>query len=69
MSQGRKMSILISLPEFYFDSLKRMVVERLLKNPRTRTSAASIACEIICEHLDRSPGRFSEKNMEEEHEL
>jgi hypothetical protein len=65
MSQDLKIALLVSLPEFYFDSLRRMVAERLLKNPRTQTSAATIAREIICEHLDRLPGRCSEKNRED----
>lgn len=69
MSKDRKIPILVSVPERHFDRLRRMVAERLLKNPRTQTSAATIAREIICQHLDRLPGRRSEKNMEESREL
>ena len=53
MSQNRKKALLVSLPEFHFDCLRRMVGESLLKNPRSHTSAATIAQRIICDYLDR----------------
>ncbi len=52
MSKGGNKGILITLPEEYCDLLSRMVAERLLENPRSRTFRASIAREIICEYLD-----------------
>jgi hypothetical protein len=36
-----------------------MVGESLLKNPRSYTSAATIAQRIICEYLDRLNGEHS----------
>ena len=65
MPVDRKIALLVSLPELYFDSLRRMVAKRLLKNPRVQTSAATIAREIICEHLDHLLESQNKPNTED----
>ncbi len=52
MTNNPKIPLLVSLPEVYFDRLRRMVAERLLKNPRVQVYSATIAQEIIGEYLD-----------------
>lgn len=52
MSQDLKIALLVSLPEVYFDCLRKMAAKHNYENPREQTSAATIARGIICRYLD-----------------
>jgi hypothetical protein len=58
MSKSKLVPMMISLPKEFRDKLRTMAAEQNFKNPDQVTSAATIAKEIICEHL--SMGRQSE---------
>ena len=51
MAKSKLVPMMISLPKDYRDTLRMMAAEQNLKNPDQVTSAATIAKEIICEHL------------------
>jgi hypothetical protein len=51
MNQIKSVPMMISLPKEYRDKLRTMAAEQNLNNPDQVTSAATIAKEIICEHL------------------
>ena len=65
MEKSKLVPMMISLPKEYRDRLRTMAAEQNLSNPDKVTSAATIAKEIICEHLslaiepeiDESEGR------------
>lgn len=53
MSQNLKKALLVSLPEFHFDWLRKMAAKHNYENPSDHpTTAAKLAKEIICTHLD-----------------
>ena len=58
MAKSNLVPMMISLPKEYRDKLRTMAAEQNLKNLDQVTSAATIAKEIICEHLSmrQSPG-------------
>ncbi len=58
MEKSKLVPMMISLPKEYRDKLRTMAAEQNLKNLDRVTSAATIAKEIICEHL--AMGRESE---------
>mgnify|MGYP001818163203 CR=1 FL=1 len=51
MAKSKLVPMMISLPKEYRDKLRTMAAEKNFKNPDQVTSAATIAKEIICEHL------------------
>ena len=51
MAKSKLVPMMISLPKEYRDKLRTMAAEQNLMNPDQVTSAATIAKEIICEHL------------------
>jgi hypothetical protein len=51
MAKSRLVPMMISLPKEYRDKLRTMAAEQNFNNPDQVTSAATIAKEIICEHL------------------
>ena len=51
MTKSKLVPMMISLPKEHRDKLRMMAAEQNLKNPDQVTSAATIAKEIICEHL------------------
>jgi len=57
MSKSNLVPMMISLPKGYRDKLRMMAAKQNLINPDQVTSAATIAKEIICEHLsiDQEP--------------
>ena len=57
MAKSKLVPMMISLPKEYRDKLRTMAAEQNLMNPDQVTYAATIAKEIICEHLsvDREP--------------
>ena len=53
MSQNPKKALLVSLPEVHFDYLRKMAGKYNYDNPSGRPmTAAKLAMEIICKHLD-----------------
>ena len=57
MAKSKLVPMMISLPKEYRDKLRMMAAEQNLMNPDQVTSAATIAKEIIREHLsiDQEP--------------
>ena len=51
MTKSKLVPMMISLPKEYRNRLRTMAAEQNLKNPDKVTSAATIAKEIICDHL------------------
>ena len=51
MAKSKLVPMMISLPKEYRDKLRTMAAEKNFNNPDQVTSAATIAKEIICEHL------------------
>ena len=51
MAKSKLVPMMISLPKKYRDKLRTMAAEQNFVNPDQVTSAATIAKEIICEHL------------------
>jgi len=51
MTKSKLVPMMISLPKEYRNRLRTMAAEQNLKNPNKVTSAATIAKEIICDHL------------------
>jgi hypothetical protein len=51
MAKSKLVPMMISLPKEYRDKLRTMAAEQNFQNPGVVTSAATIAKEIICEHL------------------
>ena len=51
MAKSKLVPMMISLPKEYRDKLRTMAAEQNFVNPDQVTSAATIAKEIICEHL------------------
>ena len=51
MAKSKLVPMMISLPKEYRDKLRTMAAEQNFNNPDQVTSAATIAKEIICEHL------------------
>ena len=51
MAKSKLVPMMISLPKEYRDKLRTMAAEQNFSNPDQVTSAATIAKEIICEHL------------------
>ena len=51
MKKSKLVPMMISLPKEYRDKLRTMAAERNMKNPDQVTAAATLAKEIICEHL------------------
>jgi hypothetical protein len=54
--------MMISLPKEYRDKLRTMAAEQNLRDPNQVTSAATIAKEIICEHLSIRPSSEIEED-------
>ncbi len=52
MTNGRKVSITISITKGYRDRLRTMAAQQNLHDPDQLTSASTIAREIICEYID-----------------
>jgi hypothetical protein len=52
MSIDKKVSITLSIPKAYRDNLRMMAAKQNLHDPDKRTSASTIAREIICEYID-----------------
>ena len=57
MAKSKLVPMMISLPKEYRDKLRMMAAEQNFINTDSVTSAATIAKEIICDHLsiDREP--------------
>lgn len=55
MAKSKLVPMMISLPKEFRDKLRTMAAEQNLMNPDQVTSAATIAKEIICEHLSLDP--------------
>ena len=53
MAKSKLVPMMISLPKEYRDKLRTMAAEQNFNNPDQVTSAATIAKEIICEHLSK----------------
>ena len=53
MSTTKKVQVNLYVPEVYRDMLQRMAAERMLRNPKRAVSGATVAAEIVCQHLDR----------------
>jgi len=51
MAKSKLVPMMISLPKEFRDKLRTMAAEQNFANPDQVTSAATIAKEIICEHL------------------
>ena len=51
MAKSKLVPMMISLPKEFRDKLRTMAAEQNFNNPDQVTSAATIAKEIICEHL------------------
>ena len=51
MEKSKLVPMMISLPKEYRDKLRTMAAEQNFKNPDQVTSGATIAKEIICDHL------------------
>jgi hypothetical protein len=51
MAKSKLVPMMISLPKEYRDKLRTMAAEQNFNNPDQVTSAATIAKEIICDHL------------------
>lgn len=49
----KKVQLNLYIPEKYRNLLQRLAGERMLKDPKRSASAAKIAAEIICGHLNR----------------
>ena len=52
MSIDKKVSLTLSIPKAYRDNLRMMAARQNLHDPDKRTSASTIAREIICEYID-----------------
>ncbi len=55
MKNTKLVPMMISLPKEYRDKLRTMAAEQNLKNLDQVTSGATIAKEIICDHLKNIP--------------
>jgi hypothetical protein len=53
MSKERCLPLMLSVPKEYRDKLREIAARQNLENPDRVTSAATIAREIICVHLDK----------------
>jgi hypothetical protein len=53
MSKEKGLPLMLSVPKECRDKLREIAAIQNLKNPDQVTSAATIAREIICEHLDK----------------
>ena len=53
MSIDKKVSLTLSIPKAYRDNLRMMAARQNLHDPDKRTSASTIAREILCEYIDR----------------
>jgi hypothetical protein len=53
MSYSEKMQFNIYIPKQYRDQLNRIAAQRILDDPATKTSGASVAVEIISEYLQK----------------
>ena len=53
MDQKEKVQLNLLLPVNKRDRLRRMAAEQNLQNLKRVTSAAAIASEILCEHIDK----------------
>ena len=53
MGLKEKVQLNLLLPISQRDKLRRMAAEQNLQNLKRVTSAAAIATEILCEHLDK----------------
>jgi hypothetical protein len=53
MAKSKLVPMMISLPKEFRDKLRTMAAEQNFNNPDQVTSAATIAKEIICEHLSK----------------
>jgi len=51
MAKSKLVPMMISLPKEYRDKLRTLAAEQNFRNPDQVTSAATIAKQIICEHL------------------
>ena len=49
----KKVSFMLYIPKNYRDQLRIMAAEHNLKDPENQTHAATIATEILCQHLDK----------------
>ena len=49
----KKVPFMLSIPKNYRDQLRIMAAEHNLKDPDHPTHAATIATEIICQHLNK----------------
>ena len=63
MAKSKLVPMMISLPKGYRDKLRTMAAEQNFKNPDQVTSAATIAKEIICEHLSMDRGSEIKKEI------
>ena len=52
MSIDKKVSLTLSIPKAYRDNLRMMAARQNLHDPDKRTSASTIAREILCEYID-----------------
>jgi hypothetical protein len=64
MEKSKLVPMMISLPKEYRDKLRTMAAEQNLKNTDQVTSGATIAKEIICEHLSMRPSSEIKKSEE-----
>ena len=64
MAKSKLVPMMISLPKEFRDKLRTMAAEQNLMNPDQVTSAATIAKEIICEHLSMRPSSKIKKSEE-----
>jgi hypothetical protein len=63
--EARKVQLNLYVPEKYRDQLQRMAAKRMLENPRRAVSGATIAAEILCEHLESLKEEKQNLNPEE----
>ena len=63
MAKSKLVPMMISLPKEYRDKLRTMAAEQNFINPDQVTSAATIAKEIICEHLSIDRETKVEENI------
>jgi hypothetical protein len=62
MEKRKLVPMMIGLPKEYRDKLRTMAAKQNFKNPDQVTSAATIAKEIICEHLSMIPSSEIEES-------
>jgi hypothetical protein len=53
MPKEKSLPLMLSVPKECRDKLREIAARQNLENPDQVTSAATIAKEIICEHLDK----------------